>query len=63
MLVSGWVREGHPASETTRLATEIAAAVTQIAAVAGERGHVLPEPGLGYGIDTDAVDNLTLQRF
>ena len=62
VLVSGWVREGHPAAETTRLATEIASAVARIADVAAERvlmviqssparfavegGHVLPEPGM-----------------
>jgi phenylpyruvate tautomerase PptA (4-oxalocrotonate tautomerase family) len=61
VLVSSWVREGHPADETTRLATEIAAAVTRIAGVTAEQvtvviqpgrarfaveaGHVLPEPG------------------
>jgi phenylpyruvate tautomerase PptA (4-oxalocrotonate tautomerase family) len=61
VLVSGWVREGHPADETTRLATEIASAVTRIAEVPAERvlvvmqssparyaiegGRVLPEPG------------------
>jgi phenylpyruvate tautomerase PptA (4-oxalocrotonate tautomerase family) len=61
VLVSGWVREGHPADETTRLATEIAGAVTRIAGVPAERvlvvmqssparfaiegGRVLPEPG------------------
>jgi phenylpyruvate tautomerase PptA (4-oxalocrotonate tautomerase family) len=61
VLVSGWVREGHPADETTRLATEIAGAVTRIAGVPTERvlvvmqssparyavegGRVLPEPG------------------
>jgi phenylpyruvate tautomerase PptA (4-oxalocrotonate tautomerase family) len=61
VLVNSWVREGHPADETTRLATEIAAAVTRIAGVpaeqvtvviqpgparfAVERGRVLPEPG------------------
>ena len=61
MLVSGWVREGHPVGETTRLATEIAGAVTRIAGVPTERvlvvmqssparfaiegGRVLPEPG------------------
>jgi phenylpyruvate tautomerase PptA (4-oxalocrotonate tautomerase family) len=60
-LVSGWVRDGHPKAETTRLATEIAAAVTEIAGVpaghvlvvfqsspasfAVEGGRVLPEPG------------------
>ena len=61
VLVSSWVREGHPADETTRLATEIADAVTRIAGVpaelvtvvivpgparfAVEHGRVLPEPG------------------
>jgi phenylpyruvate tautomerase PptA (4-oxalocrotonate tautomerase family) len=61
VLVSSWVREGHPADETTRLATEIAAAVTRVAGVPAEQvtvviqpgparfavefGHVLPEPG------------------
>jgi phenylpyruvate tautomerase PptA (4-oxalocrotonate tautomerase family) len=61
VLVGGWVREGHPADETTRLATEIAAAVTRIAGIPVERvlvvmqsssarfaiegGRVLPEPG------------------
>ncbi|WP_375481605.1 tautomerase family protein [uncultured Mycobacterium sp.] len=29
LLVSGWIREGHPEAETTRLATETAAAVTR----------------------------------
>ena len=61
VLVSGWVRAGHPEAETTRLATEIAAAVTRITGIAAERvlvaiessparfavegGRVLPEPG------------------
>jgi phenylpyruvate tautomerase PptA (4-oxalocrotonate tautomerase family) len=61
VLVSGWIREGHPKAETTRLATEIAAAVTRVAGVPAERvlvvfetspasfavegGRVLPEPG------------------
>jgi phenylpyruvate tautomerase PptA (4-oxalocrotonate tautomerase family) len=61
VLVNGWIREGHPKAEVTRLATEIAAAVSRIAAVAAERvlvvfqsspasfavegGRVLPEPG------------------
>jgi phenylpyruvate tautomerase PptA (4-oxalocrotonate tautomerase family) len=60
-LVNGWVREGHPKAETTRLATEIAAAVTRITSIPAERvlvvfqsspasfavegGRVLPEPG------------------
>jgi phenylpyruvate tautomerase PptA (4-oxalocrotonate tautomerase family) len=61
VLVSGWVRAGHPEAETTRLATEIAAAATRITGIAAERvlvviessparfaiegGRVLPEPG------------------
>jgi phenylpyruvate tautomerase PptA (4-oxalocrotonate tautomerase family) len=61
VLVSGWVRAGHPEAETTRLATEIADAVSRIANVAVDRvlvvmqssparfavegGRVLPEPG------------------
>jgi phenylpyruvate tautomerase PptA (4-oxalocrotonate tautomerase family) len=61
VIVNGWVRAGHPDDETTRLATEIASAVTRIAGVAAERvlvvlqssparfavegGRVLPEPG------------------
>jgi phenylpyruvate tautomerase PptA (4-oxalocrotonate tautomerase family) len=61
VLVNGWVRSGHPADETTRLATEIVAAVSRIANVdpdrvmmviqnspasgAVEGGRVLPEPG------------------
>ena len=61
VLVSGWIREGHPKAETTRLATEVAAAVTRVTGVPAERvlvvfetspasfavegGRVLPEPG------------------
>jgi len=61
VLVSGWIREGHPKAETTRLATEIAAAVTRVTGVPAKRvlvvfetspasfavegGRVLPEPG------------------
>ena len=61
VLVSGWIREGHPKSETTRLAAEIASAATRVAGVPAERvlvvfetspasfavegGRVLPEPG------------------
>lgn len=63
VLVSGWVRQGHPEADTTRLVTEIAAAVTRITGVDAERvlaimlsspahfavegGRVLPEPGTG----------------
>jgi phenylpyruvate tautomerase PptA (4-oxalocrotonate tautomerase family) len=61
VLVSGWVRAGHPEEDTTRLATEIATAVSRIcdmdakrvlvviqsspAHSAVEGGRVLPEPG------------------
>lgn len=61
VLLTGWVREGHPAEETTRLVTEIATAVSRICDVdekrvlmvmqssparfAMEGGRVLPEPG------------------
>jgi phenylpyruvate tautomerase PptA (4-oxalocrotonate tautomerase family) len=61
VLVNGWVRAGHPEGETTRLATEIAAAVSRIVNIAADRvlvviqpsparfavegGRVLPEPG------------------
>lgn len=61
IIVSGWVRQGHPDADTTRLATEIAAAVTRITGVDAERvivslqtiparfvvegGRVAPEPG------------------
>jgi len=45
VLVSAWVREGHPDAETTRLATEIAAAVTRIAGVPAEHVTVVIQPG------------------
>jgi phenylpyruvate tautomerase PptA (4-oxalocrotonate tautomerase family) len=61
VLVTGWVREGHPADDTTRLATEISTAVAKIFGIDVERilvviqpsparfavegGRVLPEPG------------------
>jgi phenylpyruvate tautomerase PptA (4-oxalocrotonate tautomerase family) len=61
VLVSGWIREGHPKKEVTRLATEIAGAVTRVTGVPPERvlvvfqsspasfavegGRVLPERG------------------
>ncbi len=61
VLVSGWVREGHPQEDTTRLATEISTAVSRFCDVDAERvlvviqssparsavegGRVLPEPG------------------
>ena len=61
VLVSGWVRAGHPDADTTRLATEISTAVTRVTGIPAERvivvftsspahyavegGRVLPEPG------------------
>jgi phenylpyruvate tautomerase PptA (4-oxalocrotonate tautomerase family) len=61
VLLNGWVRSGHPKDKTTRLATEIAAAVSRIANVdpgrvlmviqnspasgAVEGGRIMPEPG------------------
>lgn len=61
VLLNGWVREGHSPEETTRLATELAAAVTRICGIDAKRvlvvmqssparfavegGRVLPEPG------------------
>lgn len=61
VLVNGWVRQGHPVEETTRLATEVAGAITRITGIDAERvlvvignspaygavegGRVLPEPG------------------
>jgi phenylpyruvate tautomerase PptA (4-oxalocrotonate tautomerase family) len=61
VLVTGWVREGHPADDTTRLATEISTAVAKVLEIEEERvlvviqpsparfavegGRVLPEPG------------------
>jgi phenylpyruvate tautomerase PptA (4-oxalocrotonate tautomerase family) len=61
LLISGWVRDGHPENETTRLATEIAAAATRVTGIPANRvlvvfqsspahfavegGRVLPEPG------------------
>ena len=61
ILVNGWVRAGHPDAETSRLAIEIAKAITRLTGVPAERvlvvfqssparfavegGRVLPEPG------------------
>jgi phenylpyruvate tautomerase PptA (4-oxalocrotonate tautomerase family) len=61
LLITGWVRDGHPEAETTRLATEIAAAATRTTGVPPDRvlvvfqsspahyavegGRVLPAPG------------------
>jgi phenylpyruvate tautomerase PptA (4-oxalocrotonate tautomerase family) len=61
VLVNGWVREGHNEEETSRLALEIASAVTAFAAVPTDRvvvvfqssparfavelGRLLPDPG------------------
>lgn len=61
LLISGWVRSGHPEADTTRLATEIAAVATRVTGIPPDRilvvfqsspahfavegGRVLPEPG------------------
>lgn len=61
LLISGWVRTGHPEADTTRLAVEIADAATRVTGIpptrvlvvfqssparyAVEGGRVLPEPG------------------
>ena len=61
LLISGWVRDGHPEAETTRLATEIAAAASRVTGIpptrvlvvfqsspahyAVEGGRALPAPG------------------
>lgn len=61
LLITGWVRDGHPEADTTRLAIEIAAAATRMTDVPADRvlvvfmsspahyavegGRVLPEPG------------------
>ena len=61
VLVNGWVRAGHPEAQTTRLVTELAAAITRISGFPAERvlvviessparfaiegGRVLPDPG------------------
>ncbi len=61
LIITGWVRTGHPDDESSRLVTEIAAAVTRVTGIpaarvlvliwnsparfAVEGGRVLPEPG------------------
>ncbi|CAN5682866.1 tautomerase CCH2 [soil metagenome] len=61
LLITGWVRNGHPEADTTRLATSIAAASATITGVCADRvmvvfqsspahyavegGRVLPAPG------------------
>ena len=61
VLVNGWVREGHDEEETSRLALEIASAVTEFTSVPEDRvvvvfqssparfavelGRLLPDPG------------------
>lgn len=61
LLITGWVRNGHPEAETTRLATEIAAASTRMTGIPADRvlvvfqsspahyavegGRLLPQPG------------------
>jgi hypothetical protein len=44
VLVSGWVRDGHPEDATPRLATDIAAAVSRICNIRrGERSCRYPK--------------------
>ena len=45
VLVSAWVREGHPDADTTGLATKIAAAVARMAGVPAEQVTVVIQPG------------------
>jgi phenylpyruvate tautomerase PptA (4-oxalocrotonate tautomerase family) len=61
LLITGWVRDGHPNDETTRLATAVAGSATQITGIPADRvlvvfesspahyavegGRVLPAPG------------------
>jgi len=61
LLINGWVRDGHPEADTTRLALEIADAATRVTGIlphrvmvvfesspahyAVEAGRVLPAPG------------------
>ena len=61
VLITGWVRDGHPETETTRLALAVAAAASRITGVPADRvlvvfesspahyavegGRVLPAPG------------------
>ena len=47
VLVNSWVRSGHPADETTRLATEIAGAVSRIADVDPDRVMMVIENSPG----------------
>ncbi|MCX4537475.1 tautomerase [Streptomyces sp. NBC_00841] len=61
LILTGWVRRGHPQKEATRLALELSSAIARISGMdesqtmvvlqdgrarsAVEGGHVLPEPG------------------
>jgi len=61
LIVTGWVRSGHPDDETSRLVAEIADAATRVTGIPAQRvlvliwnsparfaiegGRVLPEPG------------------
>src|SRR5258708_35125546 len=47
VLVSGWVREGHPADDTTRLAPEISTAVAKVCEIDVERVLVGLQPSPG----------------
>lgn len=61
LIITGWVRTGHPDDETSRLLSEVAHAATRVTGIPAERvlviiensparfamegGRVLPEPG------------------
>ncbi len=43
LLITGWIRSGHPEGETTRLATEIADAATRVTGIPAHRVLVVFE--------------------
>lgn len=61
LLISGWVRTGHPAAQSSQLVAEVAAAASRVTGIPAKRvlvvienspahfaiegGRVLPEPG------------------
>lgn len=49
VLMNGWVRQGHPAEETTRLATAVAGAITRVTGVEAERVLVVIQNSPAYG--------------
>jgi phenylpyruvate tautomerase PptA (4-oxalocrotonate tautomerase family) len=55
LLITGWVRDGHP-DETTRLATEIAHAATRITGIPADRVPVVFESSPAhYAVEGDRV--------